>query len=86
MASNASCTVAVEMSCKTSLGNGNSWYISRGETFWFNGLPKPEGIKVFPRLVAVGLKLHGLCAGICIFLASSHLQRSPKCCIQMQSH
>lgn len=48
MASNASRTVAVEMSCKTSLGNGSYWYLSRGEIFWFNGLPKPEGIKVFP--------------------------------------
>lgn len=47
MASNASRTVAVEMSCKTSLGNGSYWYLSRGEIFWFKGLPKPEGIKVF---------------------------------------
>lgn len=24
------------------------WYLSRGETSWCNGLPKLEGIKVFP--------------------------------------
>lgn len=55
-----------------------------GESSWFNGLLKPEGIKGFPRdetssrLVAVVLKAHGLYTGICILLASSHLQRSLK--------
>lgn len=42
------CAGAVEVSCKTSLGDGGYWYLSRGETFWVNGLPEPEGITAFP--------------------------------------
>lgn len=61
------------------LGNSSSWCLSwGGQLSGLRDCLNLRGLKYFPGaetgngFIAVGLKLHGLCAEICILLALRH--------------